>query len=244
MKRLFVALAFLALVGSSPARADSFAWDNYCINDAFVVCASVRINVSATGNLTMQVWNLEGMTYGGQPLGSAHTITAVGLYHTGLWAGTGTYNSATYVANGTETDVSSYWSSKGASDISNLAGVAVGLSTGSSGNDGINGCTQLPGGTKWLTCASFPGSPYMEFKFQLSGWDKNTMSASEFELRWHSQQVGPNQQYSLKCDTGGYGDYGPCTQVPEPFTIALLGSGLMSVGGVGFLRRRKKGAEA
>jgi hypothetical protein len=115
------------------------------------------------------------------------------------------------------------------------------LSTGTSGNDGINGCTQLPGGTKWLTCQSFPGSSYVEFEFQLSGWS-NTDSASDFELRWHSQQVNAGE-LSLKCDTGGYGDYGPCTQVPEPFTIALLGSGLASMGGVA-LRRRKKGLDA
>lgn len=240
MKRVTLGLAGLALAVSSPARADSFAWDNFCINDAFVVCASVRVNVSATGNLTMQVWNLEGMSFGGTPLGVAHTMTAIGLYHTGAWAGTGTYNSAKYVTGAGGTDVTGFWSTRGASDISTLGGVAVGLATGSRGNDGINGCTQLPGGTKWLTCGSFPGSPYMEFKFQLSGWDKNTMSASEFELRWHSQQIGPNGAYSLKCDTGGYGGYGPCSQVPEPFTIALLGSGLMGVGGVGFIRRRKK----
>lgn len=240
MKRLSLGLAALALLLSSPAKADSFAWDYFCINDAFQVCASVRINVSATGNLTMQVWNLEGTSFAGSPLGSTHTITSVGLYHTGTWAGTGAYQSAKYVTGSGETDITSFWSTKGASDISNLAGVQVGLSAGSSGNNGINGCTQLPGGTKWLTCGSFPGSPYVEFKFGLTGWDKQTMSASDFELRWHSQQVGPNQQYSLKCDTGGAGGYGPCSQVPEPFTIALLGSGLAGMGGVGFLRRRKK----
>jgi hypothetical protein len=237
-KRLAFGLTGLLLVWSAPAQADGFAWDNYCINDAFVVCASVRINVSATGNLTMQVWNLEG-TYG-----STHTITSIGLYHTGAWSGTGAYRSATYVDGVTDADITGSWSDP-ADDIKTLGSVNLQLSTGTSGNDGINGCTQLPGGTKWLTCNSFPGTPYVEFKFQLSGWDRSTMSAEDFELRWHSQQVGPDYEESLKCDTGGYGDYGPCTAVPEPFTIALLGSGLASMGGVGLLRRRrKKGIDA
>jgi hypothetical protein len=236
-KAILLGAVGLALLWSKPAHADGMAWDNYCINDAFVVCASVRINVSASGNLIMQVWNMEGV------YGSPHTITSIGLYHTGGWGGSGAYHYAHYVdGSGPDgyADVSTSWTSP-ANDIETLGGVNLQLSTGTSGNDGINGCAQLPGGTKWLTCNSFDGEPYMEFKFQLSGW--NSYSAKDFELRWHSQQVGPDFEDSLKCDTGGYGDYGPCTQVPEPITIALLGSGLASMGGVGLFRRRKKGLD-
>jgi hypothetical protein len=156
-KGLLLGAASLALLWAKPAEADSFAWDNYCVNDAFRVCASVRVNVSATGHLTMQVWNLEGSSFNGNPLGVSHTMTSIGLYHTGGWMGTGAYQSATYVTGGGDQDITSSWSSP-SNDISTLGGVNLQLSTGTSGNDGINGCTQLPGGTKWLTCQSFPGS--------------------------------------------------------------------------------------
>ncbi len=49
------------------------------------VCGSVRI-VSTGNTLTMRVWNLEGMP-GGQG-GVQHTMTAIGLYHSGSpWTG-------------------------------------------------------------------------------------------------------------------------------------------------------------
>jgi hypothetical protein len=232
-RAILFGLVGLALAWPGSARADSnFAWDNYCINDAFVVCASVRINVTTAGHLTMQVWNLEG-TYG-----SAHTITSIGLYHVGDWSGIGEYKSATYV-NGGSTDITDKWSDAPAS-IKTLGGVDLQLSTGAQGSSGINGCTALPGGTKWLTCNSFPGAPYVEFGFDLEDWS-DAYSASDFELRWHSQQLPDGS--SLKCDTGGYGSYGPCTPpstVPEPFTMTLLASGLAGMGGLGFLRRRPK----
>ena len=236
-KGVLLGLAGLALLWAQPAQADGYAWDNYCINDAFVVCASVRINVNSSGVLTMQVWNMEGALFEGNELGIAHTITAVGLYHTGGWGGTGSLQSAAYVTGGGSSNITDYWQSN-ANEIKTLGGVNVRLSSATKGNAGINGCTLLPGSPdKWQTCDSFDSKPFVQFTFKLDSWDYGVDKASDFELRWHSKQVAG--EYSLKCDTGGYGDYGPCTQVPEPFTIALLGSGLASMGGVA-LRRRKK----
>jgi hypothetical protein len=232
-KGLFVGLAGIALLWSSPAYAeDAFAWDNYCINDAFVVCASVRITVTGE-TLKMQVWNLEGSYLNGTAQGQAHTITAIGLYHTGGWTGTGSLSSVTQGA----ANITNSWKASG-NEIKTLGGIDVSLAGATRGNAGINGCTPLPGGEKWQTCIP-DGDPYVEFTFELKGWDSAEHHASDFELRWHSKQV--NGEYSLKCDTGGYGDYGPCTAVPEPFTVALLGSGLVGMGGFA-LRRRKKGS--
>lgn len=234
-KGLLLGVVAVTLLWAKPAHADGFAWDNYCINDAFVVCASVRISVTDAGVLTMQVWNLQGTVLDGHPLGIAHTINAVGLYHTGGWTGSGALVDATYMGG----SIKDAWEAN-ANNIKTLGGVNASIKSGAGGNAGVNGCLELPGGTKWLTCQSFPGSPFVEFTFNLSDWN-STYSAEDFELRWHSKQVAGD--YSLKCDTGGAGDYGPCTQVPEPITLALLGSGLASMGGVGLLRRRKKGLD-
>lgn len=224
MKRSLVAIMAIGAFTTS-AQAEQFFFDNYCVTGSFQVCASVR--VFSVGNvLRLQVWNLEGT------LGSAHTMTSIGLYHAGSAFG-GTVNSYSVTHNGT--DITSYWTKKGANDISTLGGVRMELLDGTSGNSGIVGCTTPGGGTKWNTCMSFDNQPYVEFTFNLS----EHFDLYGADLRWHSQQLLDGS--SLKCDTGGNGDYGPCvpnTTVPEPTTMILLGTGLAGLAGV--RRRRKK----
>ncbi len=198
---------------------------------SFQVCASVRV-FSDGNTLRMRVWNLERM------LGGTHTMTAIGLYHSGTpWYGNVLSYSVTHDGN----DITSYWDPKGANQINNLAGVKLELKDGSQGNSGIIGCVD-PGGSlqKWATCNSFDGQPYVEFTFNL---DTN-FALADTELRWHSQQIGPDAELSLKCDTGGAGDYPPCVPmevVPEPITSLLLGSGLAGIGAAARRRRRRAG---
>ena len=100
------------------------------------------------------------------------------------------------------------------------------------------GCV-TPGGSpnRWATCHSFDQEPYVEFVFNLDRY----FDVANSEVRWHSQQIGPNG-ISLKCDTGGAGDYPDCgvpVVTPEPFTVLLLGTGLAGVGAAA--RKRRKG---
>ncbi len=242
MRKLSLAVVALALTVPGQAQAADKFFDNYCIMGSFQVCASVRLSTSGN-TLTMQVWNLEG-TYG-----TPHTITAVGIYGLGGAWSSFTYDDARYYSTATtSTSIKSKWSAQKANDIKTHQSINLQVQEGTSGNAGINGCTLLPpnnsNNPKWQTCNSFAAAPYVEFKFTFNA----AVVLDNAQIRWHSTQVGPDRELSLKCDTnpGAWdsGSYQPCVVVPEPFTIALLGSGLAGLGGVGLLRRRRKGLDA
>ena len=225
---------------ASAGNPGSLNFDNYCLVASISICASVRIQSSA-GHLSMQVWNLEGSLNGG----AINTITSIGLYHLNAAAFNGSLSGYTvnYVTNGHQTNISSLWTQQGGTDIKTLGGKNSELYLGTGGNTGIIGCDN-PGGknaTHWSTCNSFPGVPYVQFDFSFKNNAQWNLAGTQ--IRWHGTQIP--RAGSLKCDTGGFGDYGPCrgpgtNVVPEPVTMVLLGTGLVGMGGGGLLRRRKK----
>ena len=225
------ALTALALAAVAPPAAAQTAlpFDNYCVTGSFTVCASVRTTISADGRtITMQIWNLEGST--GFPQAAQSSLSSFGLYHIGSdfdWSGKFTATVEHVDEFGVHTNISTYFTSKGNN-------IQAEVYQNGKGNNGVNGCTETgDGGTHWRTCDTFPESPYVLITFNLT----QAFSTENVALRWHAQQLPDGG--SIKCDTAEPNCI-PTTTVPEPVTLALVGSGLVGVGGARFLRRRRE----
>src|SRR5437660_6087175 len=248
LNRFSVLVLGLAVLATS-ARADGSRSWNVCGGNTFNTCASVNLTVTGT-TVTMQVWNLSGTngTYGGT------VFTGVGLFNVpdavSAVAGQVTMSGPSRTGD----NPSAWWvtNDKQIGGGINLDMVAQSNDgTGAIDNSIANNCLlgALPNGKNdlWMnpTCGTGsvtnPGTNggFVVFSFQVtSTWDPD---AEGTELLVKGQN-GPHG-WSTECITGT-GKNSNCggggNVAPEPVSMALLGTGLMGLSGVGFLRRRRR----
>jgi hypothetical protein len=228
----------LALAAAAPLHADQFlVMNNVCSTGSFVVCASVSVHLTnlpgGFQHFTMSIANLEGQTPGTTP---GATISSFGV------TSNVPVDNPTVLNNLSSSGLTPTGGTSTVGFPENSADVIL-MNTGfdyNLFNGQIAGCTPPPLGTTLTSGLTLDGyfqtcgaGQTVVFDFtpdEQTAWDLRKMDIGLGIQGLNGQSAG------IGCSMGSCPVTGSVTVTPEPRSIALVGSGLLLFGLVGYRR--------